>query len=138
MFNKFFNGEDVPEEWKKALITPIFKKANRKLRNNYRGISVMSSVARLYGRVIKQRIEGDMRESEDQNGFRVERSCIDGIFSLRMLVEKRLGRDCPVHLIFVDLQKAYDTVPLVELWNSLKSQGINLTYLNAARRFYEG
>lgn len=44
----------------------------------------MCSMARLYGRVLKRRIEDQFAESEEQNEIRTERLCIDGTFTLRI------------------------------------------------------
>jgi len=52
IFNKCLEGGDPPNEWKKAYITPVCKKGGRQECENYRGISAMCSVARLYGRIL--------------------------------------------------------------------------------------
>jgi len=48
-------------------------------------------------------------ETEEQAGFRAGRSTFDHIFSLRQLIEKKMDVDQPLHLLFVDLEKAYDS-----------------------------
>lgn len=136
LFSKCLQGCEPPDEWKRAVITSIFKKGNRRDCKNYRGISVICTMARLYGRVLKARIEAQFKESEEQNGFRAGRSCIDGVFTLKNLIEKRTERGRAVHLIFVDLQKAYDTVPLNKLWPCLKSNGISAAYTRAVKALY--
>ncbi|KAF2890089.1 hypothetical protein ILUMI_16084 [Ignelater luminosus] len=116
LFNKCLKGEMIPEEWKKATITSIYKEGNRQDCNKYREICVMPSPARMYGGIFKQRIEMQITESEKQNGFRLGRSCIYGICTLKNLMEKRVTRGISTHLVFVDLYKAYDTVPQSKLW----------------------
>ena len=138
LFNKCLTGDDPPAEWKKATISSIFKKGSRKECKNYRGISVICSMARLYGRILKSRIELQINESEDQNGFRAGRSCIDGIFTVKQLVEKRLERGRSVHLTFVDLEKAYDTVPLSKLWPCMIRNGVSKPYVDAVKSLYSG
>lgn len=136
MYDKCLKGDIVPREWKTAIITSLYKKGNRKDCSNYRGISVMPSLARLYGRILKDRIEREVKDSEEQNGFRPGRSCIDGIFTLRNLIEKRVCRGLTTHLAFVDLHKAYDTVPQNKLWTSLYKNGVSTTYVRAVKEFY--
>jgi hypothetical protein len=51
-------------------------------------------------------------ETEERAGFRAGRSTIDHVFCLKELIEKKLSVDQPLHLLFVDLEKAYDSVPL--------------------------
>lgn len=138
IFNKCLNGCEPPREWKKATITSIFKKGNRQDCKNYRGISVICSVARLYGKVLKGRIEKQFLESEEQNGFRAGRSCIDGIFTLKNLIDKRVERGRAVHLTFIDLHKAYDTVPLNKLWPSMRKNGISKIYVESVKALYCG
>jgi len=50
-------------------------------------------------------------ETEEQLGFRAGRSTIGHVFSLQQLIEKKMSVDQPLHLLFVDLEKAYDSVP---------------------------
>jgi hypothetical protein len=97
LFNDCLFGEDIPEEWKLALIRSLHKKGNRKDCDNYRGIRVLASMAKLYGRIIKQRIEGEIRESEEQSGFRPGRSTADNIFCLKQIPEKKLARGREAH-----------------------------------------
>jgi hypothetical protein len=69
IFNKCLTNGAVPEEWKLAYITPIFKKGKKQECSNYRGISIT-----------KGRIEGKIAQMEEQSGFRAGRSCTDNIF----------------------------------------------------------
>lgn len=92
------------------LITLIYKKGNRRDCKNYKGRTIICSAARLFGKVLNNRLKQQFMKSQEQNGFRAGRSCIDGIFSLRHLIEKTIERERSVRLTFIDLQKAYDTV----------------------------
>ncbi|XP_030757305.1 uncharacterized protein LOC115883134, partial [Sitophilus oryzae] len=89
--NQCLNGHPVPEEWKKAYISSIYKKGSSKDPNNYRGISVTSTMSRLYGRILRNLIEEEYSsyEEEEQNGFRGGRSCTDNIFALKQIIEKK-------------------------------------------------
>ena len=51
-------------------------------------------------------------ETEEQAGFRAGQSTIEHIFCLRQLIEKKMAVNQPLHLLFVDLEKAYESVPL--------------------------
>lgn len=106
IFNKCLKGEAVPKDWKSAYITSLYKKGNKAVCANYRGLSVIPSTGRLYGRVLRGRIERDMMELEEQSGFRSGRSCTDNLFCLKQLMEKSIAYGCPLHLVFVDLRKS--------------------------------
>lgn len=70
LFNKcMLAGEKLPEDWNQSYISSIYKKGDKKLCTNYRGISVTSSMGRLYGRILKHRIESEYHDIEEQCGL---------------------------------------------------------------------
>ena len=75
---------------------------------------------------------------EKQSGFREGRSCIDNILTLRQVTDKRLAHNLETHLVYVDLQKAYDSVPLLKMWEAMKRQGVKNVYIKAVRNLYSG
>lgn len=137
IFNKCLRGEEVPSEWKMAFITSIFKKGDKTVCSNYRGISVTASIGRLYGRILKERIENQMTEMEEQSGFRSGRSCIDNVFCLKQLTEKLIACGSEVHMIFIDLKKAYDSVPVNRLWEAMERNGVDKLHINLVKKLYE-
>jgi hypothetical protein len=137
-FNLFLRGEELPPEWKTAYISNLYKnKGDRKDCKNYRGLSVTNSICRVYGKIIKSRIEDCWEDAEDQSGFRTGRSCIDNVFCLKQTIEKRLEHNMETHMVFIDLQKAYDSVPLAKLWQVLEDKNIPPIYINAVRELYD-
>lgn len=138
IYNKcLIEGHDIPEDWNLAHINSIHKKGDKKICENYRGISVTSSVGRLYGGIIKQRIEKQYEDIEEQCGFRGGRSCTDNIFVLRQIIEKRKNHNLSTHLIFIDLEKAYDTVPLKKLFEVLQTIDLSKVYIRAIINIYK-
>lgn len=137
LFNKcLINGDNIPRDWGMAYISSIHKKGCKKTCSNYRGISVTSSMGRLYGRVLKERIEQYFQDMEEQSGFRSGRSCLDNIFVLQQLVEKRIERNMTTHLMFVDLEKAYDSVPINKMFEVLNGSNLDSTYIRALENIY--
>jgi len=118
---KIINGEKVPEEWKVAIITSIHKKGDKRKCENYREISVTSIFSRIYGRILAKLVELEHKnmEMEEQAGFRAGRSCIDNIFCVTQMIEKKKATNRELHLLFIDLTKAYDSIPLNKLWEIL-------------------
>lgn len=137
IFNKcLIGGEEPPKEWKLAHLTSIHKKGSKKECKNYRGISVIATVGRLYGRILKERLEDNITIEEEQSGFTAGRSCVDNIFSIKQTIEKLKTRNREIHLIFIDLEKAYDTVPVGNLYRILESSSISSYYIAAIKNLY--
>jgi len=76
-------------------------------------------------------------ETEEQAGFRAGQSTIDRIFCLKPLIEKKMAVTQPLHLLFVDLEKAYDSVPPKNLWKALEHYNISNSIIRAIKRLYE-
>ena len=88
-------------------------------------------MGRLYGKILKHRIEMNIEDIEEQSGFHAGRSCTDNIFVLEQILEKRKSRSLSTHPVFVDLEKAYDTVPLKRLFETLTKFGLSKIYVRA-------
>ncbi|XP_061429967.1 uncharacterized protein LOC133356450 [Lethenteron reissneri] len=102
----------VPQDWKDALVVPLFKKGDRTDCNNYRGISLLSVPGKVLARIIQYRLarHAEERLAEPQCGFRKGRSCTDAIFSVRLLQQRCREFQKDLHLCFIHLVKAYDTI----------------------------
>ena len=105
----------VPEDWRIGLIVPIWKrKGDAQDPGKYRGITLLSHIMKLLERILDKRLREKVVEhklGEEQLGFRKGRWTTDGMFALSQLVEKRLEMLGHMALAFVDLEKAFDTVP---------------------------
>ena len=129
-----------PSEWAKAIIQPIHKKGDTTNPDNYRGISLLSCVSKLYTSVINSRLtqwaEDNDVLSEAQAGFRKDYSTVDHIFTLHAMVSKHLKKNKKLHVAFVDFRKAFDTVKRNVLWNVLLHLGIGGNMFNTLRAMY--
>ena len=76
--------------------------------------------------------------SERQYGFQPGKSTIQPLFCLRMLQEnhRELGKE--LHMVFVDLEKAYDRVARELIWYSIRRKGVPEAYINIIRDMYAG
>ena len=130
----------VVEDWKDAVIVPIPKKVNLKECDNWRGISLLDVVGKLFARIIQERLQVVAEEilPDSQCGFRKGRGCTDMIFAGRQLVEKCREHDDVLFVLFVDLRKAYDSVPRPALWRVLEKCGVPPTMLSIIQSFHDG
>jgi len=139
LFNLCFVCGVVPEEWCEACIVPLYKgKGDKYECSNYRGISLLSVVGKLYGRVLINRISGatECAIGDEQCGFRRGRGCVDQVFAVRQVCEKAIERGKEVAWAFMDLEKAYDRIDRSALWKVLCIYGVGGRLLRGVQSFY--
>ena len=111
-FQLVFDTGLIPFVWRKAIIFPIHKDSttDKRLPMNYRGISLLSCISKLYSNLINKRLSKYLDENdilaEEQNGFRKARSCEDHIFTLNSIIRNNKE----TFATFIDLKKAFDFV----------------------------
>ena len=117
----FWNGGEIPDDWGKDLMCPIYKKGDKTACSNYRGISLMPHALKVYERMLEGRLRECIEEKlgEWQHGFRPDRGTIDLIFTLKMITEKTWEWNKEKYVAFIDLEKAFDRLPRMKLWDVL-------------------
>ncbi len=108
----------VPLGWQIGVVVPLFKKGDRRVCSNYRGITLLSLPGKVYARVLERRIRPivEPRIQEEQCGFRPGRGTLDQLYTLSRVLEGSWEFAQPIHMCFVDLEKAFDCVPRGILW----------------------
>jgi len=118
--------EKLSEEWKESIIVPIHKKGDKTDCNNNRGISLLPTTYKILSNILPSSLIPYAKEiiEDHQCGFRRNRSTIDHIFSIRQILEKKLGYNEEVHQLFIDFKKTYDSVKREVLYKILIEFGI--------------
>jgi hypothetical protein len=78
------NMGKVPEDCRLAIVVPLFKvKGDKKECKNYRGISLISTPRKLYGRVLIEKVReiAEVQIRDEQGGFRKGRRCVNCVFA---------------------------------------------------------
>jgi len=121
-----WNKEELPDEWKELNIVPIYKKGDKTDCNNYRGISLLSTMYKVLSNILLSRLIPYVEEviGDHQCGFRRNRSTIDHIFCIHQILEKKWEYNEAVHQLFIDFKKDYDSVSREVLYNILIECGI--------------
>ena len=137
-----FDKSIVPSIWLKAIISPIPKCATKDPYTplNYRGISLLSCVSKLYTSILNNRImnycEDNSLLEDEQNGFRKNRSCTDHIFSLNSIIKNRINNKESTFCAFIDFEKAFDWVNRDLLLYRLQQYNINGKVYKAIQKLY--
>ena len=123
---KAWREEKLPTEWTRGIIFPVYKDGDKRDTSNYRGITLLSIVGKVYGQVINERLMKWCEENkilvEEQGGFRPHRGCPDQLFSLVEILQNRgkKGTFC----CFIDVKKAFDRVFRAGLWEKIADVGV--------------
>jgi Reverse transcriptase (RNA-dependent DNA polymerase)/Endonuclease-reverse transcriptase len=119
---------EVPEDWRTANMTPIYKKGARTDPGNYRPVSLTTVCCRVMESIMKDQIVTHLERNglinKSQHGFMTGRSCTTNLLVFLEKVTAELDKGEPVDVIYLDFAKAFDTVPHERLKRKLKAHGI--------------
>ena len=115
------------------------KKGDLSSCNNWRGIMLLSIPGKVLSRIMLERLKAalDKRLREEQAGFRQDRSCTDHIATMRIIIEQSLEWQTPLYSIFVDFQKAFDSVDREVIWKLMEHYGFPPKYIGIIKQLYQ-
>ena len=140
LLNQMLTGKIV-EQQKTSIIVTIAKKGDMSLPANFRGVSLMSHLTKLYDKLLHGRISRALDEHllPVQNGFRHDRGTsqhVAALIALKGMAETL--QNFPLHLCFVDFAKAFDSVYHWAIRQALESWGMPSSLIAAVFRVMEG
>jgi hypothetical protein len=136
--NRLLLHQEKPTQWSMGGIIPIPKKGDLSQPSNYRGITLSSIGAKLFNRMVLNRIRPfiDPLLRWNQNGFRQQRSTISQILALRRIIEGMKAKNLPLAVVFIDYSKAFDSIHRERMFQILKAYGIPRVIIDAIKAIY--
>ena len=141
LFNSILELNEIIPEWVIGAIVPIHKKGPKSEPNNYRGITLMSCLGKLFISVLNNRLLlftiHNKILSDSQLGFLAGNRTSDAHIILNNIVRKHCHKNnTKIFSCFIDFSKAFDTVPRDILFKKLLRQGINGRFFNIIKNIY--
>lgn len=140
LINISIQTSNFPNCLKIAKITPIYKKDDKKEVNNYRPISVLPCISKIYEKIIQQQLEKYLNENKiinpNQFGFVTNSSTLAACTQLINFVEQNIDQNNYVSCIFLDLQKAFDTIDHNILYQKFTRIGIHHRALQLLQSYH--
>ena len=124
------------DEFARMRLKLLPKKGDLRNLNNWRGIMLLDAASKIISMVINNRLQQLLKEEgiEEQNGFSGGRGCADGSFCIRQALKKRREHGQESWVLFVDLVKAFDSVPRDVLFTVLEKFGVPPHLLRVIKR----
>lgn len=128
IINLIFKTGTIPHHFKISVITPIYKSGPVNKIQNYRPISLINELAKIFEKALKERLINFFKVnktiSSNQYGFTEGISTADAIQHLTSEISKNLDDSNKTIVVFMDLAKAFDTVPHEQLLSVLQHYGV--------------
>ena len=140
-FNACIEQGTFPKIFKLSKITPVFKKGAKNLIKNYRPISILTNITKLFESIIFNRLQAFFKNenllSENQYGFRKDRSTELAVFGLIFKTLPAIEHKKYAIVVFLDYSSCFDTIDRERLNEKLDRYGIRGRNLNLIKSYFE-
>ena len=140
LVNFLWTNASSPDLWMDAILVSIFKSGDPTLCDNYRGISLMDCGLKVLAIIIARRLGAAFDQSgfliREQVGFRYTEETMSQVCGLVEACGRRKNVNLNTYITFVDLRKAYDTVPHEALFVKMEKYGVGPKTMAWLRSLY--
>ena len=141
LFNTIFDSADYPDDWAQGLIYPVHKKGDKSDPQNYRKVSLIPSLAKVFESVLENRLSfknlvcGD--DDPLQRGFKKDCRPSDNLFVLYNLVEtQKKTHKKPLYVCYIELTKAFAYLNRDALILKLQQSNVDGKFLNTIKSMF--
>lgn len=128
LFRKSLDTGTLPQDWKLAEVVPIYKKGGKDDPGNYRPVSLTSVPCKILESIIRNQLMSHLQAesllADAQHGFRPGRSCATQLLLAMEEWTSMIENGEPVDVLYLDLAKAFNTVPPRRLLRKVEAHGI--------------
>jgi len=136
LFNKVLDTCTIPDGWRKGTIVSVFKAGDSTDPNNYRGITLLPVVDKLFTSLLASRIAEAAPCHFNQFGFCKGRGTAEAQFNFVCALQARILEKQSSHAFFLDIRKAFDTVNRSLILTKLYDKGVTGKLWHAVRTLY--
>ena len=141
LFNLILITGIIPNIWLKGTIVPIYKSGDVLNPENYRPITLLSCIGKVFTAVLNKRLSDYVNHyeilCENQTGFRKGYMTTENIFVLQSLIDLLRARKRKLYCAFIDFSKAFDRVWRPGLWQKLIKNDIKGNFLRVIQNMYK-
>ena len=138
---RIWENTQIPDSFLQLIMCSIFKKGDKRICENQRGITLMSHLCKIFTLMLTKRANGYCKNinilPESQCAFRSNRSTVDMIFTAKLLQQTCREKEIALYLAFLDITKAYDSVDRESMWKILQSLDYLQKYFQYLKCFME-
>ena len=141
LFQNTLKKGKLPDEWKHAIVTAIFKKGDKRKPNNYRPVSLTCIICKIIESIIRDKIMEHMENnnlfSNKQFGFLNGRSTVLQLLTVLDKWTKIIDEGVTIDCVYFNFKKAFDKVPHQRLIHKVEQYGIKEDIINWIKSFLD-
>ena len=139
IYKKSLVEGEIPDEWREANVTPLFKKGSKLMASNYRPVSLTSICCKVMEGIMRDKMTDHLTQhkliSPSQHGFVHKKSCVSNLLECQDVVSCLLKDGKSVDVLYTDFEKAFDKVSHRKLIVKLEGYGFRGKIINWVRSF---
>ncbi len=142
LFNAISEWKEIPKPWKISKIIPVLKKGSPKIMSNYRPVSNVSSLCKVFERCVlfklRATVDNERLFGGHQHGFSPRKSTTTAALTLQDFISTRLDSNKIVLMYSADLSAAFDMLRPGEMVRNLLRLGVNSNLIKLIHNFLLG